>query len=53
MHTVVWWGGLRYSTSSGELDMSRRDAYSGLVGRPEVKRQLGRPRSRWEDDIII
>jgi hypothetical protein len=41
------------STSSGEEDISRRDAYRVLVGRPEGKRQLGRPRNRWEDDIII
>jgi hypothetical protein len=25
--------------------------YSVLVGKPEVKRQLGRPRHRWEDNI--
>jgi hypothetical protein len=29
----------------------RRGAYRGLVGRPEVKRLLGRPRCRWEDNI--
>ncbi|KAJ4448105.1 hypothetical protein ANN_10117 [Periplaneta americana] len=28
-----------------------RNAYSVLVGRPEVKRPLGRPRRRWEDNI--
>jgi len=28
-----------------------RGAYSVLVGRPESKRQLGRPRRRWEDNI--
>jgi hypothetical protein len=26
-------------------------AYRVLVGRPEGKRPLGRPRRRWEDDI--
>jgi hypothetical protein len=26
-------------------------AYSILVGKPEGKRPLGRPRRRWEDDI--
>jgi len=26
-------------------------AYRVLVGRPEVKRPLGRPRRRWEDNI--
>jgi hypothetical protein len=28
-----------------------RDAYRVLVGRPEGKRPLGRPRRRWEDNI--
>ena len=27
-----------------------RNAYWGLVGKPEGKRSLGRPRSRWEDN---
>ena len=27
----------------------RRGVYSVLVGKPEGKRPLGRPRSRWED----
>jgi hypothetical protein len=26
-------------------------AYNILVGRPEVRRPLGRPRRRWEDNI--
>jgi hypothetical protein len=29
----------------------RRGAYRILVGRPEGRRPLGRPRSRWEDNI--
>jgi hypothetical protein len=29
----------------------RRDVYRVLVGKPEGKRPLGRPRSRWEDNI--
>jgi hypothetical protein len=29
----------------------RKDSYRVLVGRPERKRPLGRPRRRW-DDII-
>ena len=29
----------------------RRDVYRVLVGKPEGKRQLGRPRRRWEDSI--
>jgi hypothetical protein len=28
-----------------------RGAYNILVGRPEGRRQLGRPRRRWEDNI--
>jgi hypothetical protein len=31
----------------------RRDVYRVLVGKPEGKRSLGRPRRRWEDDIKI
>ena len=31
----------------------RRLAYSALVGRPEVNRPLGRPRSRWENNVKI
>jgi hypothetical protein len=30
-----------------------RGAYRVLVGRPEGKRLLGRPRRRWEDNIIM
>ena len=29
----------------------RRGVYRILVGKPEVKRPLGRPRRRWEDNI--
>ena len=28
-----------------------REVYRVLVGKPEGKRPLGRPRSRWEDNI--
>ena len=28
---------------------ARRGAYRGLVGKPEGKRPLGRPRRQWED----
>jgi hypothetical protein len=28
----------------------RRDVYSVLVGKPDVKRPLRRPRPRWEDN---
>jgi len=29
----------------------RKGVYSVLVGKPEGKRPIGRPRSRWEDNI--
>jgi len=29
----------------------RRGAYRVLVGKPEGKRPMGRPRLRWEDNI--
>jgi hypothetical protein len=31
----------------------RRGKYRVLVGKPEGKRPLGRPRHRWEDNIKI
>jgi hypothetical protein len=31
----------------------KRNAYRTLVGMPEVKRQLGTLRCRWEDNINI
>jgi hypothetical protein len=31
----------------------RRDAHRVLVGKPEGKRLLGKPRHRWEDNIEI
>jgi hypothetical protein len=31
----------------------RRGVYSVLVGKPEVKRPLGRPRCRWEDFLTL
>jgi hypothetical protein len=31
----------------------RRGAYRALVGKPEGRRPLGRPRRRWEDNIKI
>ena len=39
------WAG--HVTRMGE----RRDAYRFLVGKPEGKRPLGRPRHRWDDNI--
>jgi hypothetical protein len=34
-------------------DGEERDVYTVLVGKPEGKRPLGRPRRRWEDNIRI
>jgi len=31
----------------------RRDLYRVLVGKPEGKRPLGRPRRRWEDNVKV
>jgi hypothetical protein len=39
------WAG--YVACMGEM----RDAYIILVGKPEGKRTLGRPKRRWEDNI--
>jgi hypothetical protein len=33
--------------------MAKRNAYWILVGKPEGKRSLGRPRRTWADDIKI
>ncbi|KAJ4434880.1 hypothetical protein ANN_23451 [Periplaneta americana] len=41
---LIWAG---YVARMGES----RNAYSVLVGRPEGKRSLGRPRRKWEDNI--
>jgi hypothetical protein len=30
---------------------ARRGVYRVLVGKPEGKRQFGRPRSRWKDNL--
>jgi hypothetical protein len=30
-----------------------RGAYNMLIRRPEGRRSLGRPRSRWEDNILM
>jgi hypothetical protein len=31
----------------------RRDVYRVLVGKPEGRRPLGRPRTRWEDNSNV
>jgi hypothetical protein len=31
--------------------LEKRGAYRALVGKPQGRRPLGRPRHRWEDNI--
>jgi hypothetical protein len=38
---------------AGHVWGERRGVYRVLVGKPEGKRPLGRPRHRWEDNINI
>jgi len=33
--------------------MERGEAYSFLVGTPDGKRSFGRPKCRWEDNIMM
>jgi hypothetical protein len=40
-------------SSSCSTHGERRDAYRVMVGKPEGKRPLGRPRRRWEDNNRI
>ena len=42
---------LRWAGHVARLEQSR-NAYRVLVGKPEGKRPLGRPRRGWEDNII-
>jgi hypothetical protein len=37
----------------GGTNEKKRDIYIVLVGKPEVKRPLGRPRRRWKNNIKI
>ena len=41
---------LRWAGHVTRMEQSR-NAYRVLVGKPEGKRPLGRPRRRWEDNI--
>jgi hypothetical protein len=40
-----------YKTELQELNTHTRNVYRILVGKPEGKRPLGRPRHRWVDNI--
>ena len=44
---IMWWAA--HVARVGD----RRGVYRVLVGKPEGKRPLGRPRSRWEDNIKV
>jgi hypothetical protein len=35
------------------MDGEERGVYTVLVGKPEGKRPLGRPRLRWKDNIMM
>jgi hypothetical protein len=45
-------GRMRWTKHVGHMG-EKRNADRILVGNPEGKRSLGRPRSRWEDNIKI
>jgi hypothetical protein len=40
-------------TGNGTRMGEKRNAYRILVGKPEGKRSLKRPRRRWEDNVIM
>ena len=56
-----WWGNLREGDHWGDLGVDgwiilgwicgERGVYRVLVGKPEGRRPLGRPRRRWVDNI--
>jgi hypothetical protein len=47
---VIKWRRLRWSRHVAHMG-EKSDTYRILVGRPEGRRPLGRPRHRWEDNI--
>jgi hypothetical protein len=44
---------MRWAGYVTRIERERRSVYRVLVGKTEGKRPLGRPRSRWEDNIKI
>jgi hypothetical protein len=53
MDIIIWViksGRLRWAGLVARMGQ-RRCAYRALVGKPEGRRPLGRPRHRWEDNI--
>jgi len=47
---VIKWRRMRWAGHVARVS-ERRGVYRVLVGKPKGKRPLGRPRSRWEDNI--
>jgi hypothetical protein len=47
---LTQWGKMRWARLCS-ANREKRNVYSLLVGKPEGKRPLGRPRRRWIDDI--
>jgi len=47
---VIKWRRMRWAGYVARMGEGR-DVYRVLVGKPKGKRPLGRPRSRWEDNI--
>ena len=52
MVQAIKWRIMRWAGHVASTD-KRRGAYRVLVGKPEGKKPLGRPRRRWEDNIKI
>jgi hypothetical protein len=48
---IIWVIKSRRMRWAGHVAREGRGAYRILVGRPEGRRPLGRPRRRWEDNI--
>jgi hypothetical protein len=62
MRTGFWWGSLREGGHWVDPDVDRRiilrwmegrAVHRVLLGKPEGKRQLGRPRRRWDNNILM
>jgi hypothetical protein len=57
MHIAFWWESEKERDNykdpdvDGTIIKEKRNAYRILVGKPECKRPLGRPRRRWVDNI--
>ena len=49
---VIKWRRMRWAVHVARLE-DGRGVHKVLVGKPEGKRPLGRPRRRWEDNIKI